>query len=181
MEKRLPETKGGHTVRIAVTGPESTGKTTLSEQLARHFEAAFRPEYARKYLDLIKRPYTFDDIEKIASEQVKAEDKLLLQYPRILIADTDLIVIKIWMEVKYKHCPAWILREINDRPYDLYFLCDIDFPWEADPQREHPHLRQYLFDLYFKELNDRKFNFAVISGEKEQRFSQAVKLVEKCL
>ena len=178
MEKRLFQNKTGSTFRVAVTGPESTGKTTLALQLADHFKTVCREEYAREYLDKIVRPYSFEDVEIIARHQCLIEEELLLKKPQILIADTDLIVIKIWMEHKYKECPAWIIDEIEKHPYDLYLLCNIDIPWEADPQREHPHLRQYLFDLYFNELKNRKLNFEVASGNIEQRFSRALKLIE---
>jgi NadR type nicotinamide-nucleotide adenylyltransferase len=168
-------------VRIAVTGPESTGKSMLAQALAKHYHASWIPEYAREYIDRLDRPYDQDDILLIAQGQLEQENRAIALADRIIFADTELIVTKIWSDVKYGHCDPWILENIDSRPYDLYLLCYIDIPWEADPQREHPHMRQYLFDLYFKELTDRGLPFAVIKGLGEARLQNAVKAVDDLL
>ena|ERR1700739_4603368 len=160
--------------RIAIVGPECTGKSTLAEQLAKHYHTCFVPEYAREYIDKLNRPYTLDDIVEISKRQMKLEDELAAKANKILVCDTNLIVTKIWAEFKYKQCPAWIKENIIKRKYSLHLLTDIDIPWEADPQREHPHLRRELFEIYRSELIAEKVPFQLISGKPEIRLQQAI-------
>ena len=164
--------------KVAITGPESTGKSTLSKQLAEHFNAVLVEEYAREYIRKLNRPYQQDDILKIAKRQKEIELQKIKEANKILFTDTELIVTKIWSEVKYQKCHPWILKYIEQQDYDIYLLCNIDLPWEADPQREYPHLRQHLFNLYKQELETRKLNFEIISGTKEQRFENALRILE---
>ncbi len=165
--------------KIAVTGPESTGKSMLSEALAAHFNTVWVPEYAREYIGGLQRPYTQDDILAIAKGQLEREAIGLSKASGILICDTELIVTRIWSEVKYGTCDPWILEQIGKNPYDLYLLCDIDLPWQDDPQREHPHLREYLFGLYHSELVSRRLPFAVISGLGPARLSNALRIIDR--
>lgn len=164
-------------MRLAVTGPESTGKSTLAEQLALSFDCNWIPEYAREYIGSLCRPYSFEDVENIALTQLKYEDQKLCQGGKILIVDTELLVIKIWMEHKFEKTPHWLEDEIVRRKYDLYLLCNIDVPWVDDRQREHPHLREYFFQQYVKELEDRHFNYKIISGDQQQRLNVSVDLI----
>ncbi len=167
--------------KIAITGSESTGKSTLSKQLAEHFNTVWVKEYAREYLNNLNRPYQPKDILKIAKGQKENENQISKKANKVLFSDTELIVTKIWSEVKYQDCHPWILEEINKQDYELYLLCDIDLPWKEDPQREHPHLREHLFNLYKREFETRKLNFEIISGTKEQRFKNALRFVKDYL
>jgi len=167
--------------RIAITGPESTGKSQLAKKLAEHYNTVWVPEFAREYLNIINRPYVQADILEIAKGQVESEDRLANFAKKILFCDTEAIVTKIWSEFLYKNCHEWILGEIKKNRYDLYLLCNIDLPWVADPLREHPVKRQYFFDLYYKELKSRDFNFYVISGEGDERFQNAIDIIENIL
>jgi NadR type nicotinamide-nucleotide adenylyltransferase len=164
-------------IRIAITGPESTGKSWLAENLAHAYHTSWVPEYAREYLEKLNRPYTYDDILTIARGQMAAEDSALPTAGRFLFSDTECLVTKIWCDVKYERCHPWIIEQIEQRPYDLYLLCDIDLPWQPDPQREHPHLRQYLFDRYYDELMDRKLPFGVVKGSGEARLECAMEII----
>jgi nicotinamide riboside kinase len=165
-------------LKVAITGPESTGKSMLSMQLAGHYGTLFVPEFARGYLDELGRPYTQEDILVIARGQLQSEQECLQKAKGFLFCDTELIVTKIWSEVKYGSCDEWIPENILSNRYDLYLLCNIDLPWENDPQREHPHLRPFLFDLYEKELIGRDLPYAVISGFGEQRLMNAINVIE---
>ena len=167
--------------RIAITGPESTGKSSLCFQLAKHFKTYCVEEYARNYIDDLKRPYNLDDIIKIAKHQLSNENKLAEKANEFLFCDTELIVTKIWSEHKFGICPEWILENIESHKYELYLLCNIDLEWEADPQREHPHLRQHFFDLYKQELEKREYNFGIVSGEGDERLQNAIKLINNLL
>ncbi|MCD4735883.1 MAG: ATP-binding protein, partial [Bacteroidales bacterium] len=90
--------------RIAITGPESTGKSRLSAQLAEHFNTVWAPEYAREYLQKIQRPYTQEDLLEIAKGQKRMHEKMMKFARNILFCDTEMLVIKIWSEFKYGNC-----------------------------------------------------------------------------
>jgi NadR type nicotinamide-nucleotide adenylyltransferase len=165
-------------LKIAITGPESTGKSMLAEQLAEHYHTLWVPEYAREYINNLDRPYNQEDILEIARGQIRSETLICRQTKELLICDTELIVTKIWSEVKYGNCDPWILNMLENHKYDLYLLCDIDLPWEEDPQREHPHEREYLFNLYKKELTGRALPFFVISGFGKKRLKNAILVIE---
>ncbi len=163
--------------RIAITGPESTGKTQLAQQLATHFNTNWVTEYAREYIDHLNRPYNQDDILSIAKTQYKQVEALASQCNELLICDTHLLVTKIWSDHKYKECDQWILDHIEKQKIDLYLLCDIDLQWEADPQREHPHLRMHLFNLYKHNLESYNFNYRIVSGQGSDRINNAIAFV----
>ena len=160
--------------RIAITGPESTGKSRLARNLALCFQDVYVPEYAREYIAGLNRPYAREDILEIAKGQLRQESDLARKARRFLFCDTELIVTKIWSLHKYGHCDPFILENIKKHPYDLYLLCDIDLPWEPDVQREHPHLRQFFFDWYKRELENYGFPYAVVSGESGERLQSAM-------
>lgn len=165
-------------IKVAVTGPESTGKSMLASQLANHYQTTWVPEFARNYLAEINRPYVETDILQIAKGQVQLEKRLQGSAKHLLFCDTELIVTKVWSEVKYQRCDPWILDRISSQPYQLYLLCDIDLPWEFDPLREHPDRRGDLFQRYLRELDGRGLPFVVIRGMGEERLYNAINAVE---
>lgn len=155
--------------KIVVIGPESTGKTTLTNALAKHFKCPAIPEYAREFIDNLDREYNEADILKIAQKQVELEDEIEGEY---IFLDTNLIVCKVWSQYKYGHCHPWILDQISKREYYHYLLCDIDLPWEKDNQRENPNNREELFQIYKSELIMLGKSFSIISGK--NRLQQAI-------
>jgi NadR type nicotinamide-nucleotide adenylyltransferase len=166
-------------MKFAITGPESTGKSTLTQQLADEFQTLWVPEFARDFLHLRKGKYSENDLLTIAEGQMNSEKAMELQSDRILFCDTEFLVIKIWSLVKYGRCHPRILSMIEEQNYLHYFLCDIDIPWQDDPLREHPHMRKELFDLYVHELNKYQFPYTVISGNHEERLQMARQIVQK--
>lgn len=167
--------------RVAVIGPECTGKTELSEFLASYYKTVWSPEYARAYLDNLNRPYEEPDLVKIAHGQVRLEDEWLSEANRVLICDTNPIVIKVWSNFKYGRCDNEILELINSREYDLYLLSYIDIPWQPDPQREHPNEREELWAIYKQELKQLHATFVEIKGEREQRRKSAIEAIDSLL
>lgn len=159
--------------KIAITGPESSGKTTIAKMLAAHFETVWVAEYARFYLNNLHRPYMESDLLEIAKGQIAMEEQHASKANQFLFCDTDLTVIKIWSEVKYGHCDPWILEQIETVKYDLHLLCAPDFAWESDPLRENPDNREMLYNLYVKELEQQKVNFIVLRGNKSERLQTA--------
>jgi NadR type nicotinamide-nucleotide adenylyltransferase len=168
-------------LKIAITGPESTGKSVLAEQLANHFKTCWVPEFARSYIESLNRPYEEEDILAIAKGQLFQEQQQLQKANKFLFCDTELIVTKVWSEVKYGTCHPWILDNIEFNTYHLYLLCDIDLPWVEDPQREHPHYRKELFKMYLQELTVRNASFRIVSGIGDIRLRRAIDFVmESC-
>jgi len=149
----------------------------LASQLARHFHTLWVPEYARTYLENLDRPYKYEDILGIAKGQVAQIEKVSKKAGSYLFSDTEMTVTKIWCEFKYGKCHPWILEQLEKQDFDLYLLMDTDLPWEFDPQREHPGKRKELFDLYLKELLQRKVKFEIISGIGEKRFQKALEII----
>jgi NadR type nicotinamide-nucleotide adenylyltransferase len=166
--------------KIAITGPESTGKSSLAKELARHYNATFVPEYAREYMSNLNRNYTSEDILLIAQKQLENEKaKMNRAMGCFLFCDTDLLVTRIWSLHKYGECDPWIDKHIRKNHYDLFLLCDIDLPWQFDEQREHPNLRQYFFNWYKNELENFGFPYQIVSGTGEKRNENAVKIIDK--
>ncbi|GGK59687.1 AAA family ATPase [Rufibacter glacialis] len=165
-------------VKIAITGPESTGKSTLAAQLAQHYGAPWVPEYARTFLDGLGRPYEAPDLETIAQGQLALWQEEEAKNPPLLFLDTELLVLKIWSEHAYGFCPSFIQQELRRQACDLYLLLDIDLPWQPDPQREHPHLRQFFYDWYKRELEQMGAPFVEISGSAAVRLQKALEAVE---
>jgi NadR type nicotinamide-nucleotide adenylyltransferase len=167
--------------KVAVIGPECTGKSALSKFLAHHYETSWVPEYARGYIGNLVRPYEENDLLLIAHGQMRIEDEWTRDTERLLICDTNLYVIKVWSEFKFGTCDKEILEQIATRKYDLYLLTYVDIPWEKDPLREHPDKRQELYDLYLNEMRNQTVPFVEIKGEREQRQKTAVDAIEKLL
>jgi HTH-type transcriptional regulator, transcriptional repressor of NAD biosynthesis genes len=167
--------------RVVVTGSESTGKTTLAADLARHFGTVWVPEFARGYLDhkaaTTGQPLDATDIEPIARGQIEAEDHAVGDAKGILVLDTDLVSTTVYARHYYGRCPEWIERAAHDRRADLYLLCDIDVPWVADPQRDRPHLREHLHELFVSALESLGARSVLISGSWDDRHAMAVAAV----
>ena len=146
--------------KIIITGPESSGKTTLCEQLSNHFNIPFTKEFARSYIDNLDRIYMIGDLLSIGKEQLKSELNSQL-------LDTDLITIKIWSEYKYGRCDKWILDQIEKQKTEkrFYLLCKPDIAWQADKQRENPNDREELFEIYKQLLNDLGHKYFIVKGE----------------
>lgn len=167
--------------KIVVTGPESTGKSTLSKALAAHFGTVWVEEYARIYLEGLGRPYNQQDLLEIAKGQIAAEETLSsLARNSLLICDTDLYVIKVWSEHRFNNCHDYILQEIATRKYDHYLLCAIDLPWEYDPQREYPDFeeRKYFFDIYQDIVQQSGVPWTLISGNMEERLGKSIHAIK---
>jgi NadR type nicotinamide-nucleotide adenylyltransferase len=165
-------------IRIALIGPESTAKSTLSEKLAKHYDTVWVQEHSREYLANINRPYSLEDVLAIAQEQLKREQQLMEKADKFIFADTELILSKVWCEDVFKTCPEWISESILSYKYDLYLLTSPDIPWEKDPVRENPHRREFFFDWYERELKAIQADYVVIKGEGEERLQNCIKAIE---
>jgi NadR type nicotinamide-nucleotide adenylyltransferase len=162
--------------KIAIIGPESTGKTALAKQLAEYFNAPWVPEYARKYVENLTTPYTYEDVCNIALKQIEDEkfyenNSLNEKY---VFFDTDLIITKVWFSYCFNKIPDFLTDRINSGFFDLYLLCLPDLPWEPDSVREHGEDREYFFDWYKKEIEQIGKAYVVIKGVGNQRLKNAI-------
>lgn len=164
-------------IRIALIGPESTAKSTLSEELANHYKTVWVKEYAREYLSKTDKKYTINDILNIAKEQLHQEKESTKNANKLLFADTELIISKVWCEDVFKKCPEWILENILENKYDLYLLTYPDLPWKPDNLRENPTRRIFLFDWYEKELKSIDANYTIIKGDGAERISNCISAI----
>jgi NadR type nicotinamide-nucleotide adenylyltransferase len=166
--------------RIVVIGPESTGKSTLTRQLAGYFNVIPVPEYARGYLESLNRHYEQHDLLTMAKGQLEAEDAISAEGGgQWLFCDTDLEVIKVWSESKYGTCDESILQLIATRKYDFYILTDIDMPWQDDPLREHPEpeMREHFFNIYKDIVIHSGLPFILVKGNEAERLEMALKML----
>ncbi|TDN97282.1 AAA family ATPase [Sunxiuqinia elliptica] len=169
-------------VRIAITGPESTAKSTLAHELAEHFKGIFYPEYARQYLESQSTEYTYEDVEAITRKQIEQYHEAENSNAPFVFFDTWLIISKIWFQWVYQREPEWLENQIDELPIDLYLLCLPDIPWEPDPLRENGgEERLHLFGVYKEELIARNQRFVEVGGLGEERTRNAIRAVQSCL
>ena len=191
--------------KIAVIGPESTGKSTLCEQLAQHFKTIWCPEYAREYLNQNGVKYKYEDLKKIAQGQLVIEDycieevnnkysiiniqsakqgsPLTAHGSQLLFIDTNMYVMKVWYEYVFDRCEYFVLDEIAARNYNLYLLCNIDLPWIEEPMREYPdeQPRKELYNIYKDLLINQATPWIEISGNYEERLQKAIDAISNFL
>ncbi|MCB9063788.1 MAG: ATP-binding protein [Chitinophagales bacterium] len=169
--------------KIVVIGPESTGKSTLSDAMANELKTVWVKEYARQYLEWLGKDYTEEDLIEIAKGQLASEDESVNAASEYLVCDTDLHVIKVWSNAKYGRCDKWILEQIAERKYDLYLLTYIDVEWQDDPLREHPkpEERSYFYNLYRDIVQNSGVPWVDVRGAHEERLKIAMDAIDEHL
>lgn len=171
--------------KIVIIGPESTGKSTLCQQLAAHYKTVWVKEYARQYLLKNGTDYTFENLLDIAKGQLLLEDNTASRtiHHSPLIIDTDMYVMKVWCEFVFEKCHHWILNRIVERKYDLYLLCNTDLPWVKDELREYPDLesREKLYHHYKEAMVNQTVPWVNISGGYEERLQKAITAIDQVI
>ena len=173
--------------KIVILGPESTGKSILCTQLAKHYNTQCCPEFAREYLLAHGNNYSYDNLLTVAEEQLKLEEKTIqaanAKQKSAIFIDTDMYVMKVWCEFVFDKCHPWILNQVAERKYDLYLLCKSDLPWVKDELREYPDLqtREKLFRIYKDLMINQSAPWIVVSGNHKQRLQNAVDAVDRLL
>lgn len=151
-------------MKIAFTGPESCGKSTLSRWCSELYQFPLSDEYAREYLKN-KVNYDQNDLDAITIAQLKDWENIGSKF----VADTEMTVMKIWSESRYQKVSPLIQMTYENQQFDYYFLCAPDIPWEPDPLRENPTNRQELFERYEMELSVMKRPYSILKGSLIER------------
>ncbi len=177
--------------KIVIIGAESTGKSTLCQNLAKHYKTEWVREYAREYLLKNGTDYTFENLLDVAKGQLTGEQLAVDSWQlanhqsstfnfQPLFIDTDMYVMKVWCEFVFGKCHHWILNRIVERKYDLYLLCNIDAPWVKDELREYPDLatREKLYHHYKDLMVNQNVPWVDINGSYEERLQKAVTAID---
>jgi len=165
--------------RIVLTGPESSGKTYLSQKLSSYFRYAHISEYAREYLNSIDRNYKEEDLIHIEEGQKRMEKSIVLSSTKSIIQDTDLLTVLLWYAVKYKKEPQRVLSYLQSNLPDLYLLCKPDIPWDKDPLRDNPNDRDFLFSIYESKIKELAVPYVVVKGSYDKRLSICIRAINE--
>lgn len=180
MEENLKQLQT-NIIKIAMFGPESTGKTTLSKELAQHFDTVWIPEFARDYLqeklDTTGEICTVEDLLPIAIGQTKLENDSLSLANTYLFCDTNLLVTKVFSEIYYNYCDSILDKAARKHKYDLFFLTDVDVPWEDDGLRDSPENRSAIFETFKNALIVNNKPYILLSGDKKERLNKAISII----
>lgn len=167
--------------RIAIVGPESTGKSTITAQLALHYQTLWVPEYARYYCAALTAPCDLQDEINMFHGQVALEESITaIAQKELIFCDTTFLTVKIWSDEVFGETPEMVLEALPNYHYDLYLLMDIDLPWQEDPLRDFPDKREYFMQVWHKELKALNANYTVINGT-EDRLDNAIAAVDRFL
>src|SRR5690606_17197743 len=165
-------------IKIAIVGRESTGKSSLTKQLADEFDTLLVPEFARECCQDLQRNYTLEDEINIFHGQIDLEKKIVeLAQKNLIFCDTMVLTVKIWCDHLFGFTPKEVLKGIAEQSYDLYLLMDIDLPWQEDELRDFPTLREHFMQVWHQELKALSANYKVISGIGDHRFLTAKSVV----
>jgi nicotinamide riboside kinase len=167
----------GGSMRIFITGSESTGKSTLTEGLSEFYKSMHFPELAREYLDARGPGYTEEDVREIARLQIRQ----IRESPAegLVFFDTGLIITLVWLEVKYGSSPSWLKNAIKEDGRGCYLVCQPDIPWVHDPLRENPDRRDELNEMYINKIKEFGFTFATVNGVGRERVENAVRIIDR--
>ena len=183
MEKYLQQTKSD-CIKIVLLGPESTGKSTLTKQLAKYYKTDFVEEYAREYL---QKKYDhngsicqIDDIIPIAKGQMNLEN-YAIKNNSLIFCDTNLLTTMVYSKIYFNYCDPILEKYAKSNYYDIYLLMDIDIPWIKDDLRDKPNERKEMFDFFKSSLIESQKSFNIISGNFEERKEKAISIINNLL
>jgi HTH-type transcriptional regulator, transcriptional repressor of NAD biosynthesis genes len=171
--------------RVAIVGAESSGKTTLAKDLAKHFKTNWVPEYGRMYSEgkLFNNYGTWDSAEfvHIAQKQNEMEDKLAETAEKVLICDTNAFATSIWHERYMKFFSESVQNLAKKRKYDLVIVTDASIRFEQDGTRDGEHIRNWMQQRFLDELEKSHVPYIFLSGSREKRLKEATNQINIAL
>lgn len=187
MEEKLKQISynNSNCIKVVLYGPESTGKSSLAEELAKYYDTVFVKEFSRSYAETKAKKnlkLTKNDVLPIAIGQIQSENEQLKNAKTLLICDTDLLETQVYSEFYYNgFCPNLVKKYARLNTYDFYFLTYIDMPWEADGIRDQPNSRLQMFNVFEKALVDSKKTYCIVKGTFEERLNICITQINKLL
>ena len=164
---------------FACVGPESTGKTTMCNQLALRFEGTVVPEFAREYLTSKGGNYQQKDLITIAEDQLTLENQAISDGHELIFCDTDLLVVKVWHEFKYGESSNEIDSLLSKQQSRKYLLTYPDLDWESDPLRENPNDLFEIFTYYENKLLEMGADYRIVRGIGDERLKSAIEAINQ--
>ena len=185
MEKDL-EQLNSDIIKVVINGPESTGKTTLTKQLAEYFNTEYVPEFARDYLqekwNSKKEVCSKEDLLVIVKEQVNLENKLSSKANKILFLDTNIITTINWSITHFDgYCDPWIIKQTEFLKYHHYLITNIDIPWVKDDLRDSPNERDIMLSSLINQHHIRVLKYSIISVDRSKRLDEAIEIINNIL
>lgn len=159
---------------VLILGAECTGKSTLAQALAKHYQTNFVPEYMRTYLEHNPMGYrcTWDDLTPIANGQLQSELTAIQNANRYCFIDTSFLLLDIYSWHYFGDSPKAIKDQLT-RQYDLILLTDeIGIDWVADGMRDLPHGRHDMRQKIIAQLDKYQLPYHCISGDLKTRIQQ---------
>lgn len=169
---------------LVLAGPESSGKSWLSNEIHANFGGILVGEYVRHFIEREARLTCYQDITAIAQGQLGWEDEARSKQPSLLILDTHLLSNILWSRTLFGACPAWIEQALLARHYDLHLLLSPEaVAWHDDGQRCQPALadRQAFFQASRQWLELHGQPCQVLQEDWEQRKEAAFTAVSNLL
>ncbi len=154
-------------------GAMSTGKSTITEALARRYRTTFASEYGRDYWTehQVDRRIRLEAFDEIAVGHIEREEKALLEANRYLFVDTNAITTYMFAMDYHGRAPELLTRMAleNAQRYDLFFLCDDDIPYEDTWDRSGDQKRHIFHKQIIADLKERRIPFITLRGSLEER------------
>ncbi len=168
-------------IKIAIVGPESTGKSTIAAALAKHYQTVWVPEYARYYCEGLTAPCTMQDEINMFYGQLALEKSMeTVAKNNLLFCDTTFLTVKIWSDYQLGETPKLVLDALKVYTYDFYILLKNDIPWQEDPLRDFKNMGDYFMDVWRKELNALNAHYVEVGGT-ENRIENVISEVDSFL
>lgn len=176
--------------RVVLIGAESTGKTTLAERLAEHYETCWVPEYGREHWERKIKGKSFDDTDlswtrdefvHIATEQQRRENELARIANRVLICDTNSFATGTWFERYQGERDSEVDAIGRMDKVDLYLIPAPDVPFVQDGVRDGEHIREWMHERFMNQLESGLVPFVELKGSYEERRKTAIIEIDRLM
>lgn len=167
--------------KIVFVGAMSSGKSTLTEALAKKYKTTFAPEYGREYWtnNQIDRRISFEAFDEIAKGHLAIEDKEIQNADTYFFVDTNAITTFTYALDYHGHAPEFLKQTAleNSLRYDLFFLCDIDIPYDDTWDRSGDQKRSVFQKQIIADLKERNIPYILLSGSLDERIAKVEKIL----